>query len=194
MVGKDYAKLHKKSVPKYVFLRVMKLSCCYLLLLSVFFLMNSCDSPGGASRHRSKGDASSDENANAAALRPDIFYSAPATFDGCVGLYTYDSLNIAFDSLDVDKGKKIFATRTSDLAFFRLHRKDIVLHYDRSQSRKLDDKTFKEVFKGDEYMAVLVTRTVQEEGEAVWSTGTLEIIQLHGDKHFKIKIRGLSGC
>jgi hypothetical protein len=33
---------------------------------------------------------------------------------------------------------------------------------------------------------------VREVGETQWSTGTLEII--HGDKHFRIKVKGLSGC
>jgi len=67
-----------------------------------------------------------------------------------------------------------------------------VLHFDSAQSRQLDKKTFKEVYRGEEYTAVLITHTLQEEGEAAWLTGTLEIIR--GDKHFKVKVRGLSGC
>jgi hypothetical protein len=164
------------------------------LFLLTCFVIPACDSPGGNSpRHHGKADPPSGGDNNAA-LRPEVFYSAPGTVEGCVGLYTYDSLNIAFDSLDVDKGKKIFVTKATDFAFFRLHRKDIILHYVQAESTQMDKTTFKEVYRGDNYTAVLITHSIQEEGETVWSTGTLEIIQIEGNKHFKIKIRGLSGC
>jgi hypothetical protein len=167
---------------------------CLLSLLLAVVVISGCDSPGrNGSRHHGKTDPSSAAD-NSAALRPDIFFSAPGNVEGCVGLYTYDSLNIAFDSLDVDKGRKIFVTKATDFAFFRLHRKDIILHYIEAESRQIDKQTFKEVYRGDGYMAVLVTQMIREEGETVWSTGTLEIIQIEGNKHFKIKIRGLSGC
>ena len=52
-------------------------------------------------------------------MRPDVFVAAPGTVEGCVGLYTYDSLDIAYDALDVDKGRKIFVTKSNDFAFFR---------------------------------------------------------------------------
>jgi hypothetical protein len=141
-----------------------------------------CDSPDRKTAHPE----------NTEFLRPDVFSASPDKVEGCVGLYTYDSLNIAFDSLDVDKGKKILATKTTDFAFLRLHRKDIYLAYDRAKSGPIDKKTFKEVYRGNDYTVVLITHTLREEGESVWSTGTLEIIQ--GDKHYLIKIRGLSGC
>jgi hypothetical protein len=160
-----------------------------LLLLMTGFLAVGCDEPGnGGSRHPRKVDSPG----NSAFLRPDVFISAPNTLEGCVGLYTYDSLNIAFDSLDVDKGRKIFATKSSAFAFLRMHNRDIVLHYDRAGSGKVDDKTTREVYRGGEYTAVLITHSLQEQGETVWSAGTLEIIR--GDKHFKIKVRGLTGC
>jgi hypothetical protein len=163
-----------------------------LLLLSwSVCVMAGCDSPDTKTSHRhGKPDSAVTENTEF--LRPDIFSASPDKVEGCVGLYTYDSLNINFDSLDVDKGKKILATKTTDFAFLRLHRKDIYLAYDRAKSGPIDKKTFKEVYRGNDYTVVLITHTLREEGESVWSTGTLEIIQ--GDKHFLVKIRGLSGC
>ena len=169
-------------------------SRCLLSFLLAGFVISGCDSPGGSGAHRHGKAESSSAADNSSALRPDVFFSAPANVEGCVGLYTYDSLNIAFDSLDVDKGKKIFVTKATDFAFFRLHRKDIILHYVQAESSQMDKSTFKEVYRGDNYTAVLITHSIQEEGETVWSTGTLEIIQIEGNKHFKIKIRGLSGC
>ncbi len=161
-----------------------------LLLLAALILAIGCDEPGNRGGGRRHGKVDSPENSNA--LRPDVFISGPNTLEGCVGLYTYDSLNIAFDNLDVDKGRKIFATKTSAFAYLRMHNKDIVLHYDQAGSGKVDDKTTREVYRGGEYTAILITHSLQEQGETVWSSGTLEII--HGDKHFKVKVRGLSGC
>ncbi len=167
----------------------MKLLNQLLLLVLAGSLAAGCDEPGnGAGRHHAKADS----HENNAFLRPDVFITAPNTIEGCIGLYTYDSLDIAFDSLDVDKGRKIFVTKTEDFAFFRIHNREILLHYDKAESKSLDKKTSKEVYKGNEYTAVLITHTVREQGESVWSTGTLEIIR--GDKRIKIKIRGLSGC
>jgi hypothetical protein len=163
-----------------------------LLLLSLAFCaISGCDSPDRKTSHRhGKPDSTATENSEF--LRPDIFFSSPGRVDGCVGLYTYDSLNVAFDSLDVDKGKKIFVTVSTDFAFLRLHRKDVYLHYDSAKSGPIDKKTFKEVYRGNEYTVVLITHELRVEGETQWSTGTLEIIQ--GDKHFRIKVKGLSGC
>jgi hypothetical protein len=162
-----------------------------LLLLLAGCVIVGCDSPDGKNSHR-HGKAESAVVENSEFLRPDIFYAAPSRVDGCVGLYTYDSLNIAFDSLDVDKGKKIFVTVPTSFAFLRLHRKDVYLHYDSAESKQIDSKTFREVYRGSDYTAVLITHSVREEGETVWSTGTLEIV--FKDKHFKIRVRGLSGC
>ena len=162
---------------------------CLPLLILAGLLTIGCDAQGNRTAHRHGKPENPEKNEF---LRPDVFVAAPGTVEGCVGLYTYDSLDIAYDALDVDKGRKIFVTKSNDFAFFRLHNKDIVLHYDRSQSRQLDEKTVKEVYKGGEYTAVLITHSVQTQGETVWSAGTLEIIR--GDKHFVIKIRGLSGC
>jgi hypothetical protein len=162
-----------------------------LLMLWAFCVVSGCDSPDRrTSNHRGKPDSAATENSEF--LRPDIFFSSPGKVDGCVGLYTYDSLNIAFDSLDVDKGKKILVTVATDFAFFRLHRKDVYLRYDSAKSGPIDKKTIKEVYRGNDYTVILITRSVREEGETQWSTGTLEII--HGDKHFRIRVRGLSGC
>lgn len=162
-----------------------------LLLFWFVSVLSGCDSPNNKTSHR-RGKADSAVTENTEFLRPDIFSASPDKVEGCVGLYTYDSLNIAFDSLDVDKGKKILVTKTSEFAFFRLHRKDIYLHYDSAKSGPIDKKTYKEVYRGNDYTVVLVTHEVREEGETQWSTGTLEII--FKDKHFRIKVKGLSGC
>lgn len=162
---------------------------CLPLLIMAGTMTTGCDSPENKSSRR---HARADTPGQDELLRPDVFVSAPGMVEGCVGLYTYDSLNIAYDALDVDKGRKIFVTKTNDFAFFRLNNKDIVLHFDRSQSRKPDGKTIKEVYKGEGYTAVLITRTIETQGETVWSAGTLEIIL--GEKHFIMKVRGLSGC
>ena len=74
-----------------------------------------------------------------------------------MGLYTYDSLAIPFDSLDVDKGKKVLVTKTNEFAFFRLHQKDVYLQYDSAKSGPIDKKTYKEVYRGNDYTVVLVT-------------------------------------
>lgn len=154
-------------------------------------LLSGCDSPDRKTSHRhGKPDSAVTENTEF--LRPEIFSVSPDKIDGCVGLYTYDSLNIAFDSLDVDKGRKILATKTTDFAFLRIHRKDVYLPFDRTKSGPIDKGTYRAVYRGMEYTVVLVTRTVREEGESVWSTGTMEII--FKDKHFTIKVKGLSGC
>jgi hypothetical protein len=184
-----FPNLHKKSVPIPYFYGMNVFNRSLLLLLMAGFLAVGCDEPGnGGSRRHGKPDSSE----NSAFLRPDIFISGPNTLEGCVGLYTYESLNIAFDNLDVDKGRKIFATKTSAFAYLRMHNKDMVLHYDKAGSGKVDDKTTREVYRGGEYTAIIITHSLQEQGEAVWLAGTLEII--HGDKHFKVKVRGLSGC
>src|SRR5580698_8429195 len=83
-----------------------------LMLLSwVGCVMPGCDAPDKKTAHAE----------NTEFLRPDVFSASPDKVEGCVGLYTYDSLNVAFDSLDVDKGKKILATKTAEFAFIRLH-------------------------------------------------------------------------
>ena len=169
------------------------MNCFYrlLLLLLAGSCVTGCDSPGGKQAHR-HGRADSLAGENSPELRPDVFTVAPGDVEGCVGLYTYDSLHIAFDSLDVDKGKKILATVATNFAFLRLHGKNIVLRYDSAESRKLGDKEFKEVYRGNGYTAVLITHTLQEEGEAVKESGTLEIS--HGNIHFSVKVKGLAGC
>src|SRR5579863_564542 len=161
-----------------------------VLLVWALSVVSSCDSPDKRKQRHGKPDSAGTESNEF--LRPDVFSIGPEKVEGCIGLYTYDSLNIAFDSLDVDKGKKILATKTTEFAFLRLHHRDIYLAFDRAKSGPIDKKTFKEVYRGNDYTVVLITHTLREEGESVWSTGTLEIIQ--GDKHFFIKIRGLSGC
>ena len=182
--------LHKKSVPNPYFYAMNPFNRYLLLFLLAGWLAAGCDSPGdGTSRHRGKVDPA---EGNAMQLRPDLFVTGPGTLDGCVGLYTYDSLNVAFDSLDVDKGRKIFATKASSFAFLRIHNRNITLQYDRAGSGAVDKKTFREVYRGGEYTAILVTHSLQAEGETIIATGTLEIIR--GSQHFKVKIKGVSGC
>lgn len=162
-----------------------------LLLLSwAICMIFGCDSPDRKSSHHHKPDSAVTENSEF--LRPDIFSSAPDKVEGCVGIYTYDSLNIPFDNLDVDKGKKIFATKTGEFAFFRLHGKDMYLRYDSAKSGPIDKKTSKEVYRGNEYTVILITQNIQTEGETVQSSGTLDVV--FKDKHFKVKVKGISGC
>src|SRR5580704_13149042 len=99
-----------------------------LLLTWVVVAIAGCDSKDKKSSHQGKPDNPVAENNEF--LRPDLFSAAPEKVEGCVGLYTYDSLNIPFENLDVDKGKKIVVTKTGEFAFFRLHGKDVYLHYD----------------------------------------------------------------
>jgi hypothetical protein len=162
-----------------------------LLLFWSVCVLSGCDSPDNKTSHR-RGKPGRAATEDTEFLRPDLFSSSPGKIDGCVGLYTYDSLNIPFDSLDVDKGKKILVTVPTDFAFFRLHRKDVYLHFDPAKSGPVDKETFKEVYRGNEYTVVLILRKVGVEGETQVLAGTLEIIQ--GDKHFRIKVKGLSGC
>jgi hypothetical protein len=163
----------------------------FLLLLWSACVIYGCDSPDNKTSHR-RGKPDSAATEDTEFLRPDIFSSSPSKVEGCVGLYTYDSLAIAFDNLDVDKGEKVLVTKTSEFAFFRLHRKDVYLQYDSAKSGPIDKKTYKAVYRGNGYTVVLITHELRVEGEAQWETGTLEIIQ--GDKHIRIKVKGLSGC
>jgi hypothetical protein len=175
---------------KYYFYEMNSFQRVLLLLWSIC-VISGCDSPDNKTSHRrSKPDSAATENSEF--LRPDVFFSSPGKVEGCIGLYTYDSLAIPFDSLDVDQGKKVLVTKTNEFAFFRLHQKDVYLQYDSAKSGPIDKKTYKEVYRGNDYTVVLVTHEVRVEGEAQWETGTLEII--HGDKHFRIKVKGLSGC
>jgi|SRR6185312_15175120 len=152
--------------------------------------VTGCDAPGDKPAHRhARADSAVGSGAE---LRPDLFSAAPETVEGCVGLYTYDSLNISFDSLDVDKGKKLLATKSGSFAYLRLHGKSMILHFDSTQSAKTGEKGFREVYRDGDYTVVLVLRTLEEEGEAVKEAGTMEII--HGGKHYVIRVKGLSGC
>jgi hypothetical protein len=165
---------------------------CLLLLILTGVMTAGCDSPDGkAPHHHGKADAAPAIE-NSAFLRPDLFVAGPGTLEGCVGLYTYDSLDVATENLDVDKGQKIFATKASSFAFLRIHNHNVVLQYDHTGSGAVDKNTVREVYKGGDYTAILVTHSLQAQGETILIAGTLEIIQ--GNKHFKVKIKGVSGC
>ena len=161
-----------------------------LLLSTAVYTIYGCDSSDKKTSHHHKPDGAVTENSEF--LRPDVFSSAPDKIEGCLGLFTYDSLDISFENLDVDKGKKIVATKTGEFAFFRLHGKDVFLRYDSAKSGPIDKKTVREVYRGTEYTVILITQQVRTEGEAAWLTGTLEVVSK--DKRFKIKVKGLEGC
>ncbi|MBS1664956.1 MAG: hypothetical protein JST68_28170 [Bacteroidetes bacterium] len=159
-------------------------------------LVTGCDEPAPKKRaaRRPKDSAAASEAAAEKNLlgAPDIFIASPHTIEGCVGLYTYDSLKTTFDNMDVDKGRKILATKTAEFAYLRFHGKDILLKYDKKESMIVDKTKQKEVYKGNGFVVVLITEVIQTKGEEMLSTGTLEITQ--GDKKIKIKIGGVSGC
>ena len=159
--------------------------------LAASLFIAGCDDPPKKRAVRRPKDSATVVVENTLAL-PDIFVASPHGIQGCVGLYTYDSLKTSFDNMDVDKGKKILATKTAEFAYLRHHGKDIVLKYDRKESRVVDKTTNKEVYRGNGYVVVLLTQVIQVKGEEMLSTGTLEIIQ--GEKRVKIKISGVSGC
>jgi hypothetical protein len=149
-----------------------------LICLLGIVIVAGCDEPPKKhSNHHSKDTAAAERNT---LPPPDIFVAAPHTIEGCVGLYTYDSLKTSFDNMDVDKGKKILATKTAEFAFLRYHGKVV------------DKTTNREVYRGSGFVVVLQTQVIQVKGEEMLSTGTLEIIQ--GDKRIKIKISGVAGC
>jgi hypothetical protein len=164
------------------------LNCSLAALLATVFLAAGCGQFGDDKPHHK-------EVKSAPALfHPDVFVVAPDKIAGCSGLYTYDSLNVAFDNLDVDKGKKIFATKTKVLAFLRVHNQDVFLKYDAAESKAANEKSPKEIeiYKGSGYVAVLTLHMMNAEGEVVWKGGTLEITW--GKQKVTIKIRGISGC
>ncbi len=160
-----------------------------IFLLGVVVVAGCDEPPKKHSPHHSKDTAAAEKNT---LPPPDIFVAAPHTIEGCVGLYTYDSLKTSFDNMDVDKGKKILATKTAEFAFLRYRGKDVVMKYDRKESKVVDKTTNKEVYRGNGFVVVLLTQVIQVKGEEMLSTGTLEIIQ--GDKRIKIKISGVGGC
>src|ERR1700722_20659642 len=75
------------------------------LLLCILCVVSGCDSPDKRNRHRGNPDSPLTENSEF--LRPDIFSSSPDKVEGCVGLYTYDSLNMTFDYPSGGRSKKI---------------------------------------------------------------------------------------
>lgn len=161
-----------------------------LICLLGIVIVAGCDEPPKKhSNHRSRDTAAAEKNT---LPPPDIFVAAPHTIEGCVGLYTYDSLKTSFDNMDVDRGKKILATKTAEFAFLRYHGKDVVMKYDKKESKVVDKATTREVYRGAGFVVVLQTQVIQVKGEEMLSTGTLEIIQ--GDKRIKIKISGVAGC
>jgi hypothetical protein len=166
-----------------------------LICLFSIAVIAGCDEP--PKKHVTRHAAAADASGSAAAEKntlppPDIFVAAPHTIEGCVGLYTYDSLKTSFDNMDVDKGRKILATKTAEFAFLRWHGKDVVMKYDKKESKVVDKTTNKEVYRGNGFVVVLMMQVIQVKGEEMLSTGTLEIIQ--GDKRIKIKVSGVSGC
>jgi hypothetical protein len=168
-----------------------------LSFLLAAFIIAGCDEPPKKHAGRRPKDTAAPAASAAAVDKntlppPDVFVAAPHTIQGCVGLYTYDSLKNSFDNMDVDKGKKILATKTAEFAFLRVHGKDVVLKYDKKESRVVDKTTNKEVYRGNGYVVVLLMQVIQVKGEELLSTGTLEITQ--GDKKIKIKVSGVSGC
>jgi hypothetical protein len=165
---------------------------CLLIVMTVAFVAG-CDEPAPSSKkHAARRDSSAAPEERNTLPPPDVFVAAPHTIEGCVGLYTYDSLKTSFDNLDVDKGKKILATKTAELAYLRYHGKDVVMKYDKKESRVVDKQTTREVYRGNGYVVVLTIQIIQVKGEEMLSTGTLEITQ--GDKKVKIKVSGVSGC
>ena len=173
-----------------------RLLLIYLLSIAV---IAGCDEPPKkhVTHHGAAADAAGSSGAGSGAEKntlppPDIFVAAPHTIEGCVGLYTYDSLKTSFDNMDVDKGRKILATKTAEFAFLRWHGKDVVMKYDKKESKVVDKTTSKEVYRGNGFVVVLMMQVIQVKGEEMLSTGTLEIIQ--GDKRIKIKVSGVSGC
>ena len=166
-----------------------------LICLLSIAVITGCDEPPKkhVTRHASAADAAGGAAAEKNTLPPpDIFVAAPHTIEGCVGLYTYDSLKTSFDNMDVDKGRKILATKTAEFAFLRWHGKDVVMKYDKKESKVVDKTTTKEVYRGNGFVVVLMMQVIQVKGEEMLSTGTLEIIQ--GEKRIKIKVGGVSGC
>ncbi len=170
-----------------------------LICLLGITLITGCDEPpkkhgtrhaaAGAGKDVTGGDSGAEKNT---LPPPDMFVAAPHTIEGCVGLYTYDSLKTSFDNMDVDKGRKILATKTAEFAFLRWHGKDVVMKYDKKESKVVDKTTTKEVYRGNGFVVVLMMQVIQVKGEEMLSTGTLEIIQ--GDKRIRIKVSGVSGC
>ena len=178
-------------MPNTYFYAMNPINRCLLLLILTGVMTAGCDSPGDkAPRRHAKADAPPAENNSF--LRPDVFIAGPGTLEGCVGLYTYDSLNIATESLDVDKGQKIFATKASSFAFLRIHNHNVTLQYDKAGSGSVDKNTVREVYRGGDYTAILVIHSLQAQGETILTAGTLEIIR--GPQHFKVKVTGVSGC
>jgi len=166
-----------------------------LICLLSIAVIAGCDEP--PKKHVTRHGAAAADGAGAGAAAntlppPDIFVAAPHTIEGCVGLYTYDSLKTSFDNMDVDKGKKILATKTAEFAFLRWHGKDVVMKYDKKESKVVDKMTTKEVYRGNGFVVVLMIQVIQVKGEEMLSTGTLEIIQ--GEKRIKIKVSGVGGC
>jgi hypothetical protein len=163
---------------------------CLLIVLTVVCVAG-CDEPAPKKRSVRHDSSAAVPDLNTLAL-PDVFVAAPHTIEGCVGLYTYDSLKTSFDNLDVDKGKKILATKTAEIAYLRYHGKDVVMKYDKKESKVVDKQTTREVYRGNGYVVVLTIQIIQVKGEEMLSTGTLEIT--HEDKKVKIKVSGVSGC
>ena len=128
-------------------------------------------------------------------IKLESFSQIPSEIDGCVGLYTYDSISLK-------KGKYIIATDLQKFAFIKIDGNKIQLKFVGNDSLLGDvsqrKKTYAAVYKGINYQIILNTipaksaSKTSEEEETWFDKGTVEISV--GNKRIKIKVHGRSGC
>lgn len=115
----------------------------------------------------------------------DFFKSLPDTIDGCGEYITYDTSKVAND-------RYIFLSNLSDFAIIKIKGKDIYLNKDTTESKEINDKSYKAVYKGQGYKAILTVKQTRTYDEGGFYSGTLEII---GDKvRATFKVHGETGC
>lgn len=120
-------------------------------------------------------------------LQLDMFKIIPDTIEGCAMYYAYDTVL-------KEEGHYIFLAKTNEFALIKVQGHDIYLSYDEANSKQLSENSFKYVFTGKGYTAVLITRVVKaiEAEETSINAGTLEVFT--DKKRVLLKIRGRSGC
>jgi hypothetical protein len=117
-------------------------------------------------------------------LKLDFFTTIPSIIDGCMGAYTYDTAALKSE-------RYVIITNLQDLAIIKVNGKEISLK--RTSNVKINENTFKDIYKGKGYTVVLLIKDVKQTGdEGSFETGKLVITYQRST--IEIYIHGEAGC
>ena len=118
-------------------------------------------------------------------IKPGIFHGIPRAIEDsyCVGLFIYDSLPLPSKNY-------VFVTNIEKVALIKIDGKNLRLAL--IQKTDLPKKSFKRVFKGSGYQAVLLTKDISKKDEQGIESGSLEIT--HEKEKIILKVHGEVSC